>query len=39
MAVIEKTGKENPDTIIACVGGGSNAVGAFYHYMEEKMLN
>ena len=25
----EKTGKENPDTIIACVGGGSNAAGAF----------
>ena len=34
--LLEKTGKENPDTIIACVGGGSNAVGAFYHYMEEK---
>ncbi len=31
----EKTGKENPDTIIACVGGGSNAAGAFYHYMED----
>ena len=32
----EKTGKENPDTIIACVGGGSNAAGAFYHYMDDK---
>ena len=32
----EKTGKENPDTIIACVGGGSNAAGAFYHYLEDK---
>ena len=32
----EKTGKENPDTIIACVGGGSNAAGAFYHYLEEE---
>ncbi len=31
----EKTGKENPDTIIACVGGGSNAAGAFYHYLED----
>jgi tryptophan synthase beta chain len=31
----EKTGKENPDTIIACVGGGSNAAGAFYHYMDD----
>ena len=34
--LLEKTGKENPDMIIACVGGGSNAVGSFYHYMEEK---
>lgn len=32
----EHTGKENPDTIIACVGGGSNAAGAFYHYMDNK---
>lgn len=32
----EQTGKENPDTIIACVGGGSNAAGAFYHYLEEE---
>lgn len=32
----EKTGKENPDTIIACVGGGSNATGAFYHFLEDE---
>ena len=32
----EKTGKANPDTIIACVGGGSNAAGAFYHYLNDK---
>ncbi len=32
----EKTGRENPDYIIACVGGGSNAAGAFYHFLEEK---
>ncbi|WP_370407604.1 tryptophan synthase subunit beta [Tenacibaculum dicentrarchi] len=32
----EKTGKENPDTVIACVGGGSNAAGAFYHYLEDE---
>ncbi len=32
----EKTGKENPDTIIACVGGGSNATGAFYHFFKEE---
>jgi tryptophan synthase beta subunit len=33
----EKTGKENPDVVIACVGGGSNAAGAFYHFLEEKV--
>ncbi len=32
----EKTGKETPDAVIACVGGGSNAAGAFYHFMDEK---
>lgn len=28
----EKEGTENPDMVIACVGGGSNAAGAFFHY-------
>ncbi|CAM1370145.1 Multifunctional fusion protein [Tenacibaculum sediminilitoris] len=32
----EQTGKENPNTIIACVGGGSNAAGAFYHYLDDE---
>src|ERR1700757_1534481 len=32
----EKTGKENPNAVIACVGGGSNAAGAFYHFLNEK---
>lgn len=31
----EKEQRENPDYIIACVGGGSNAAGAFYHYLNE----
>lgn len=31
----EQTGSPNPDAIIACVGGGSNAAGAYYHYMDE----
>lgn len=31
----EQTGNENPDAIIACVGGGSNAAGAFYHYLND----
>ncbi|MGY5355000.1 tryptophan synthase subunit beta [Wenyingzhuangia sp. IMCC45467] len=35
----EQTGKENPDTIIACVGGGSNAAGAFYHYMDDEEVD
>ena len=30
----EQTGSENPDTLIACVGGGSNAAGTYYHYLE-----
>ena len=29
----EQTGSPDPDYIIACVGGGSNAAGAFYHYL------
>lgn len=33
--LLEKTGFENPDYVIACVGGGSNAAGAFYHYLDE----
>ncbi|NME70692.1 tryptophan synthase subunit beta [Flammeovirga aprica] len=35
----EKEGKENPDHVIACVGGGSNAAGAFYHYLNELDVN
>lgn len=30
-----KTGNELPTHVIACVGGGSNAAGAFYHFLEE----
>ena len=30
-----KTGNENPQAVIACVGGGSNAAGAFFHYLDE----
>lgn len=32
----DKTGRENPDYIIACMGGGSNAMGAFYHFIGDK---
>jgi tryptophan synthase beta chain len=31
----EKTGRETPDYVVACVGGGSNAAGAFYHFLDE----
>lgn len=31
----EKTGKDYPDYVVACVGGGSNAAGAFYHFLED----
>lgn len=34
--LLEQTGHENPDYVIACVGGGSNAAGAFYHFVEEE---
>ena len=30
----EKTGRENPDCLMACVGGGSNAAGTIYHYLD-----
>ncbi len=33
--LMEQTGNKNPNIIIACVGGGSNAAGAYYHYMDE----
>jgi len=32
----EQTGKETPDAVIACVGGGSNAAGAYYHFLEDE---
>ncbi len=31
----EKTGHELPTHVVACVGGGSNAAGAFYHFLDE----
>lgn len=33
--MLEKEGRL-PDVILACVGGGSNAMGAFYHFIEDK---
>ena len=34
--LLEKTGKENPDIVMACVGGGSNAAGMFYHFLDDE---
>ncbi len=32
-------GREDPDYVVACVGGGSNAAGAFYHFLENEKVN
>lgn len=34
----EKTGRDYPDYLMACVGGGSNAIGAFYHYLDDERV-
>lgn len=34
----EKEGREHPDYIVACVGGGSNAAGAYYHYLDDERV-
>ena len=35
--LMEKEGRL-PDAVLACVGGGSNAIGAFYHFIEDKSV-
>lgn len=35
----DREGREKPDHVIACVGGGSNAAGAFYHYLDDTDVN
>lgn len=37
--VPELTGKELPDYVVACIGGGSNAAGAFYHFINRQEVN
>ncbi|HRK81695.1 MAG TPA: tryptophan synthase subunit beta [Saprospiraceae bacterium] len=34
----QHTGSPRPDAILACVGGGSNAAGAFYHYLNDERV-
>ncbi len=33
--LLEKTGRDYPDCLVACIGGGSNAAGTIYHYMDD----
>lgn len=35
----EKEGRTKPDYVVACVGGGSNAAGAYYHYLDDLAVN
>jgi tryptophan synthase beta chain len=35
--ILEKEGRL-PDAVIACVGGGSNAIGSFYHFIDDKSV-
>jgi tryptophan synthase beta chain len=34
--LIEQTGNDQPDYVLACVGGGSNALGMFYHFLDDE---
>ncbi|MBN1597202.1 MAG: tryptophan synthase subunit beta [Bacteroidales bacterium] len=34
----KQVGRDYPDYILACVGGGSNAAGAFYHYLDDEKV-
>jgi tryptophan synthase beta chain len=36
--LLTQEGRENPDYVIACVGGGSNAAGAFYEFLDEESV-
>lgn len=36
--LVEKEGRDYPDTLIACVGGGSNAAGTIYHYIDDERV-
>lgn len=36
--LLEKEGRDYPDCLIACVGGGSNAAGTIYHYMDDERV-
>jgi tryptophan synthase beta chain len=37
--LLEKEGRDYPDHVIACVGGGSNAAGLYYHFLDDPRVN
>lgn len=37
--LLEQCGRELPDFVVACVGGGSNAAGAFFHFFDEPSVH
>ena len=37
--LLECEGRDYPDHVIACVGGGSNAAGLYYHYLDNPKVN
>ena len=36
--LLEKIGRDYPDYLVACVGGGSNAAGTVYHYLDDERV-
>jgi tryptophan synthase beta chain len=36
--LLEKEGRDYPDYLVACVGGGSNAAGSIYHYLDDNRV-
>ena len=36
--LLEKEGRDYPDRLIACIGGGSNAAGTIYHYIDDERV-
>ena len=39
LQLMEKEGRDYPDHVIACVGGGSNAAGLYFHYLNDLRVN
>lgn len=37
--LLEKTGRDHPDHLVACIGGGSNAAGTIYHYLDDTRVH